>query len=301
MRSSLASFLVLLPALPLTAQKMPLPDDPQRVVAVYPMAGVLDRCLEHRGDIVQGFRAKPEVVRAHCRAGLLHAIRTFAQPPLGAAEHVAELGPDRLVALVQPQQAAWIDRFFERLARTDLSVRLDGHFDRIRLPVAKAAEILARPDLPERIALPVNKEQVRALRRGGDKVGGPTSWRFPHGTWMSWGSGLPFVKNWRRVPSLAQDIVAPELGKAFDGVEFELQYVPLPDGGIGWAMRAEVAIVDRDTPTRTVRIDERDYVIDEPAIRAATLDAALTMDGPAPFVFGQRLGDDVMLLLFTPK
>lgn len=296
----------LLPLFALPAQKLPLAGDPEHVVTVHAIASALDRCLEHAGRSLRGDFAEPAAIRANCRDELLRAIRAFVEPPLGEREHVVALGPDHLVALVRPQQAAWIERFFQRLDALDLGQRLDGRFDRVTLPVARAAELLSLPEPPGltgAIALPLTKEQVRALRREPDKVDGPTSWRFPHATWMIFGSGMPFVKGWRKVPlrSSDDDLVAPEIGKVHDGCEFELQYVPLPDGGIGWAMRADVAIVDWDSPTATVQVGGVDYVTDAPAVRAATIDATLTMAKPAAFAFGHRLGDDVMLLVFEPK
>ncbi|MBK8099559.1 MAG: hypothetical protein IPK26_20815 [Planctomycetes bacterium] len=301
MLSALTAFLGI--AATIVAQKMPAAGDADRVVASWQLVEHLDRCQERAGSQLRGLPAPPGAVRAQCRQELLVAIRTFVEPALGPGDKVTLLGPDRLVALVRQDQVAWIDRFFARLGKTDLAARLDGQFDRITMPAAKAAEILAKPELPGTLALPVTKEQVLALRRSGQKTGGPTSWRFPHATWMIFGSGMPFVKNWRRVPLRGRDddLVVPEIGEIHDGVEFELQYVPMPDDRIGWVMSAKVAIVDWDSPTRSVRIGEQDFVIDEPAVHAGTLRAALSMDRPAPFLFGQRLGDDVMLLVFTPR
>lgn len=303
MRTTIPICCCLLPLFALPAQKLPLAGDPDRVVTVHAITPALDRCVEHAGRSLRGHFAEPAAIRANCRDELLRAIRAFVEPPLGEREHVVELGPDHLVALVRPQQAAWIERFFQRLAAADLGQRLDGRFTRVTLPAARAQEILALAELPDAIALVLTKEQVRTLRREEHEVGGPTSWRFPHATWMTFGGGMPFVKRWRKVPLRGSDadLVAPELGKAHDGCEFELQYVPLPDGAIGWAMRADVAIVDWDTPTATVQVDGVDYVTDEPAVRAAQIDATLTMAKPAPFAFGRRLGDDVMLLVFEPK
>lgn len=299
--SALTAFLWMVATI--VAQKMPAAGDADRVVASWPLTEHLDRCQEHAGSRLRGLPAPPEAMRDQCRQELLVAIRTFVEPALGRGDEVTLLGPDRLVALVRQDQAAWIDRFLARLAKADLAARLVGQFDRITMPVAKAAEILATPELPGTLALPVTKEQVRELRRSGQKTGGPASWRLSHATWMTFGGGMPFVKNWRRVPLRGRDddLVVPEIGEVHDGVEFELQYVPLPEDRIGWVMSAKVAIVDWDSPSRTVRIGEQDFVIDEPAVRAGTLQAALSMDRPAPFLFGQRLGDDVMLLVFTPR
>ncbi|MBK8099582.1 MAG: hypothetical protein IPK26_20940 [Planctomycetes bacterium] len=149
------------------------------------------------------------------------------------------------------------------------------------MPAAKAAEVLAKAELPGALALPVTKEQVLALRRSGRETGGPTSGRFPHATWMIFGSGMPFVKNWRQCRCAAATTTWWCPGSAIhDGVEFELQDVPMPDDRIGWVMSAKVAIVDWDSPTRSVRIGEQDFAIDE-AGRARGHAAGGAEHGPA--------------------
>jgi hypothetical protein len=286
----------------LAAQKMPAAGDPERIVVVYPIADAVERAMQHAGKVLRGDTATPEAMHAECRQRIRNAICRFVTPPLGDGDHVVDLGPDRLVALVRQQQAAWIDDFFRRLAGADHAARLDGTFERITLPVARLAEIVKQPELGDHVELVLGAEQLKALRTGKRDHGGPLSWRFPHSTWMIFGQGMPCVSDWRPVPLRGpqEDLVAPVLGKVFDGVEFEVQYVPLPGERIGFAITGEWNVVDWKTPPRNKRIGDRDYAIDEPAVKSAKFDAAIAMDRPAPFAFGRRMGDDVALLVFVP-
>jgi len=119
---------------------------------------------------------------------------------------------------------------------------------------------------------------------------------------MIYGQGRPCVTDWRKVPLREQeDLVAPVIGKVYDGVEFEVQYVPLPGDRIGFAITGEWNIVDWKAPARSKRIGDRHYVIDEPDVKSAKFDAVLAVGRPAPFAFGRRIGDDMLLLVFVPK
>ena len=297
--SSCLALLVCLP--PLLAQKMPATGDAERVIAAWPIAEALDRAMEHAGKSLRGYGVTPEAMRDECRQRLRNAICKFVEPPLAAEEHVVLLGPDRLVGLVRPTQAAWIDLFFRRLAAADHAKRLEATFQRVTVPVARLAEILGRQDLDEHVEVVVDEAQLKALRTGPRIHSLPMSWRFPHAAWMLLGGGMPFVTDWREVTLRGDDLIAPVLGKVFDGVEFEVQYVPLPEDRIGFALTGDLAIADWKTPTRTKRIGDRDYVIDEPDIKSTRFDATVTMAKPAPFVFGRRIGDDMVLLVFEPK
>ncbi|MSR39841.1 MAG: hypothetical protein EXS02_13510 [Planctomycetes bacterium] len=304
MRALLLSSLSLLSGVPcLSAQKMPAAGDPDRVVAVYPLAEAVDRAMEHAGRSLRGDDVPPQTMRDECHKRLRNAICRFVQPPLGDGEHVVDLGSERLVALVRPTQAAWIDDFFRRLAAADHAARLDATFERVTIPAARLAEILGRQDLPDHVEVLLDAEQLKALHTGTRERDGPLSWRFPHATWMIFGGGMSFVTDWKTVPLRGQDerLVAPVLGTVHDGVEFEVQYVPLPADRIGFSITGEWNIVDWKTPPRSKHIGDRDYVIDEPDSLATKFDATLTMDKPVPFAFGRRIGDDVMLMVFVPK
>jgi len=299
---SFLSSLSLLALPPLLAQKMPATGDAERVIAGWPLTEALDRAMERAGNVLRGDPAAPEVMRAECRKRIHDAIRKFVDPPLGAEEHVVELGPDRLVALVRQAQAAWIDNFFRRLAAADHTARLDATYERVTLPVARLAEVLGRPELGDHVELVLDGAQLKALRTGTRQPGGPMSWRFPHAEWMIEGGGMPCVTDWKTVPLRGKErLVAPMLGKVHDGVEFEVQYVPLPGDRIGFSIAGEWNIVDWKTPPRSTRIGDRDYVIDEPDVKSAKFDATIAMDRLAPFAFGRRIGDNMVLLVFVPK
>ena len=297
--SSCLALFVCLP--PLLGQKMPAAGDAERVIAAWPLAEALDRTMENASNVLRGYQVKPDVMRDECRRRIRNAICKFVDPPLAADEHVVPLGPDRLVALVRPTQAAWIEKFFLRLAAADHVTRLEATFERIDVPAARLAEILGRPDLGDHVEVVLDDAQLKALHTGPRVRSLPMSWRFPHAAWMKLGGAMPYVSDWREVTLRGEDLVAPTVGKVHDGVEFEVQYVPLPDDRIGFAITGECNIVDWKTPTRSKRIGDRDYVIDEPDVKAAKFDATVRMAKPAPFAFGRRIGDDMVLLVFVPK
>lgn len=286
-----------------SAQKMPVTDDPGRIVQLFDLGPTLDRVGQRPARSVAARGGDFAAMRQEHREELVDAIRRFVEPPLTEGDDVTLLGTDRLVALVKPEQAAWIERFLDGLDEADPEERFGALFTMFKLAPDRLSEAFGRDDLGDAFALEVTAETMRRIRRlGDDWHSGPTSTGHLHPWWGEFGAGMPFVTGWRKVPRRThdEDLVTPIIDKAFDGIEFEISYVPLPDGRIGHVLSGDVQVVDWDSPTATVRVGDRDYETDEPVRAFARFDDTVTTAQRAPVVFGRRVGDVFVLVTFVP-
>jgi hypothetical protein len=252
-RSTFAAQFLLLA--PLAAQKMPLPDGSQRVVALVDVGDLLG---ERAGE--GGGGAAPAALLRR----LAGFVRAFAAPPLADGTDLQPLGDRHLAVLGAPEQAAAVEKFVAsaRKAR-DRQCFLD--FKLVEVPEAFFTKELSgkltvvagagEPAKAPRVAVLATDEDVAALLGAIRAEQGATILQAPkivagalQNATIQVGNNIAYVRDFEIEVAEAAFIADPVVDTIWDGVQIEAICGPLADGTIGVQFEVLAQKVERPLP-----------------------------------------------------
>lgn len=245
MKPIAASLLLLAP---LAAQKVPLPDGSQRIVAVLDVGDLLLRPPEGEGAEVVAARLARA---ASSLPRIAEFVRAFAEPPLGDAVDLQALGAQFLVALGPPERVAAVEKVLAHARATKAN---DYYLDLRMLSVTGAvfgkelvAAVAALPgaaaDAP-RVAI-LDRDAVAKLCKAvaADPACGVVqapqivSPSLCHAT-LAVGKQIAYVRDFTVEVAEAAFVADPIVDTVWHGQRIEAICAELPDGTVGVVMEA---------------------------------------------------------------
>lgn len=241
----------------LTAQKVPLPEQPERIVQVFDVEKLLpDRRqpalpLPVPGDAKEGNDPLQALVAALAR---------FLDPPLAADDDLKPLGTRRLVLLGSAQQSACLEKMLrtasERSTRLiDVQVQFfvieDKDFQaklNVRMPAVERAARVTRELVVDRAAGDEVQDLVEKI--GGERIDAPTLTVRPlQPATMSHRNQTAYVKDFTLTKKEAAVIADPVIDVVTDGMQIDVCATFLPNGTLG--VSCSVTLEDLKKPIAT--------------------------------------------------
>lgn len=178
---------------------------------------------------------------AQRQEGLLEAVRTFAQPPLGGDDHrLAIVGDGQLVMVGTAKQQQWLQGFLSGVASFEGLIEVETRVLELDLgtlellgveQTSTTIDAAARADLEARLE---NHEH--------DMVIAPTVATLPFARAVLFtGKEVAYIENYELRVLDGASVADPVISVVTDGVTIELRSVPLSDGRLAIAIELDLA------------------------------------------------------------
>ncbi len=246
----------------LTAQKVPLPEQPERIVQVFDVEKLLP------GPVQPGLRLPVPGNRAgehDALQALVGALARFVDPPLAADDDLKPLGTRRLVLLGSPQQSASLERMLRTASERstqliDVQMQFVLVADKVfqanlnqRLPAVERGQSVTRELVADRTT--GDELQTFIAKIGGERLDAPTLTVRPlQPAQMSAMTQTAYVKDFT-ITKKGTDVIAdPVVDVVRDGTEADVCATFLPDGTLGVSCSVTLADLKKSIATFETKI-----------------------------------------------